>query len=88
MMTELQKYIADNSYLEVLPDNSQYTNRLEIKSESSNRIYIVAQRISDKEWTCSCPGWIRARNGHLNRTCKHLKAIQPLLEKAKELKLI
>lgn len=80
-MTELQKYISKNTDLEILPDNDQYTNRFEIKSESSNRIYVIAQRKSDNEWTCSCPSWIRARNGHSNRTCKHLTSLQPLLEK-------
>lgn len=77
-MTELQKYIAKNSYLEVLPDNSQWTNRFEIKSESSNRIYIVAQKISDKTWGCSCMGWRRYRK------CKHLDTIQPILEQAEQ----
>lgn len=81
-MTELQKYIAKNTDLEILPDNSQYTNRFEIKSESSNRIYIVAQRISDGEITCSCPGWIRSRNGV--RSCKHVNTIKPLLRSAEE----
>lgn len=53
----------------VLPDKGQYTNRFEIRSSSSNRIYIVAQHITGRWWSCSCPGWISHRN------CKHLKAL-------------
>lgn len=42
---------------------------------------VIAQRKSDGIFCCSCPGWIRARNGHSNRICKHIKILQPLLEK-------
>lgn len=49
-----------------LPDNGQWTNRFEIKSESSNRIYIVAQNKSSGQWGCSCPGYLTKRK------CKHL----------------
>jgi len=80
-MTELQKYIARNTNLEILPDNGQYTNRFEIKSESSNRLYVIAQRKSDGVFCCSCPGWIRARNGHSDRTCKHITSLQPMLNR-------
>lgn len=83
-MTDLQKYIVANSDLEILPDNAQYTNRFEIKSGSSNRIYTMAQRKSDGVLTCDCPGWRNARNGHLNRTCKHVKILQPLLSEAEK----
>jgi hypothetical protein len=50
----------------LLPDNQQWTNRFEIKSASSSRLYTIAQRKSDQSWGCSCPGWKRHRN------CKHL----------------
>ena len=53
----------------VLPDNSQWTNRFEIKSASSNRVYVVAQHKTSRYWACSCPGWIRFRK------CKHLATI-------------
>lgn len=52
-----------------LPDNDQWENRFEIKSETSNRIYIVAQHKTLRHWGCSCPAW-RTR-----RVCKHLRAI-------------
>lgn len=52
-----------------LPDNGQYTNRFEIRSETSSRVYVVAQHKTSRWWACSCPGWIRTRN------CKHLKAL-------------
>lgn len=61
----------------VLADNDRYTNRVEIRSQSSSRLYIVAQNKKSKEWSCSCPGWIFPRNGV--RSCKHLKAMMPLL---------
>jgi len=59
--------IPRNSSL--LPDNTQYTNRFEIFSESSDRVYIVAQHKTGRHWTCGCSGWIRHRN------CKHLGAL-------------
>lgn len=57
----------------LLPDNAAYTNRFEIRSASSSRVYVVAQRKTDGTMTCGCMGWIRHRN------CKHLKAIAPRL---------
>jgi hypothetical protein len=47
----------------------QWANRIEVKSSSSSRVYIVAQRVSTGLWECSCPGW-KSR-----RKCKHLKAM-------------
>jgi hypothetical protein len=58
--------VKDNA---VLPDNSQWKNRFHVKSESSNNLYVVAQRKSDDSWGCECPGW------RTHRTCKHLKAM-------------
>ena len=57
-----------------LPNNTLYKNRFEIKSETSNRLYVIAQRKSDGGLTCSCLGWI------FNRNCKHIKTIEPLLK--------
>jgi hypothetical protein len=51
------------------PDNAAWTNRFEIKSESSDRLYRIAQNKSRGYWACSCPGWIS------RRCCKHLKAL-------------
>lgn len=55
-----------------LPDNDQWGNRFEIESESSDRIYIVAQNKSTGVWGCSCPAW-RTR-----RYCKHLRTLNLL----------
>jgi len=52
-----------------LPDNNTYINRFEIKSSSSNRIYVIAQSKKGRWWSCSCPGWIR------HRKCRHLEAM-------------
>lgn len=63
----------------LLPDNDRYTNRLEIRSRHSSRLYIVAQNKATGAWSCSCPGWISRRH------CKHLTVMTPglrLLEKA------
>ena len=49
-----------------LPDNTLWQNRFEIRSETSNRIYIVSQNKSSLNWACSCPGYVR------HRVCKHL----------------
>lgn len=53
----------------LLPDNKMYTNRFEIHSQSSDRVYVVAQNKSGRWWSCSCFGWIRYRY------CKHLEAL-------------
>lgn len=66
----------------MLPDNDQWENRFEIRSESSNRVYIVAQNIKRRHWGCSCPGY------KIHRKCKHLEAIGlPAYEKPYEAKL-
>src|SRR5262249_4085132 len=46
--------------------DNQWVNRTEIKSETSNRVYVVAQHAEKRFWGCSCPGWRR------HRRCKHL----------------
>lgn len=53
-----------------LPDNDQWTNRFEIKSASSSRLYIVSQNIKTSLWACSCPGW------KIHRKCKHIQSVQ------------
>jgi len=52
-----------------LPDNDQWQNRFEVRSETSNRIYVIAQNKTKRFWGCSCMGWKRFR------TCKHLAAV-------------
>ena len=60
----------------MLPDTAQWINRFEIQSESSNRIYVIAQNKEKRHWACSCPAW-RTR-----RKCKHLETLNlPLFEK-------
>jgi hypothetical protein len=49
--------------------NNTWINRIEIKSESSNRIYVVSQHVSKRYWACSCPGW------RAHRKCKHLERL-------------
>lgn len=69
--------IAAQLGTELLPDNGSHKNRMEIHSETSSRVYIVAQNnrhgVDHGRWECSCMGWIRHRN------CKHLKAMVPSL---------
>jgi hypothetical protein len=52
-----------------LPDNDQWQFRFEIRSESSNRVYTIAQNKKKKHWGCSCPGYKRYRK------CKHLQSM-------------
>ncbi len=49
-----------------LPENGQWDNRFEIRSESSNKIYTIARNKKSGKWGCSCFGYLRHRN------CKHL----------------
>ena len=64
---------------ELLPDKGVWTNRIEIRSESSDRLYVVSQHKETAEWGCSCPAWIIKKPGK-PRTCKHLQVMTPLLE--------
>jgi len=73
MDNQLERVIKSRG-MTVLPDTPQWINRFEIESESSNRIYVIAQRANRTEWGCSCPGWKRFRK------CKHLNTIMPLLK--------
>lgn len=67
---------------QILPDNGQWKNRIEIKSSSSNRVYVVSQNKAKGHWGCSCPGW------KAHRTCKHLKALGlPSYEKPFEIEV-
>ncbi|MDR2272033.1 MAG: hypothetical protein LBF27_14100 [Sphingobacterium sp.] len=52
-----------------LPDNDQWQFRFEVESETSDRVYIIAQNKKRKHWGCSCPGWKRFKQ------CKHLQAL-------------
>lgn len=49
-----------------LPDNDQWTSRFQIRSESSNRIYVVAKNKKSGKFGCSCPAYCS------RRYCKHL----------------
>ena len=66
-----------------LPDKGQWQNRFEIESESSNRVYVIAQHKTERHWGCSCPGW------RIRRHCKHLNALGlPCHEQPFEVNLI
>ena len=57
-----------------LPDNNQWTDRIQIRSETSSRLYVVARRKGTNNWACSCFGW------KAHRHCKHLSTMIPLLK--------
>jgi hypothetical protein len=46
-----------------------WVNRTEIKSATSDRVYVVSQHRARRFWGCSCPGW------RAHRRCKHLTAL-------------
>jgi hypothetical protein len=66
-----------------LPDLEQWQFRFNVQSETSDRLYTIAQHKTKKHWGCSCPGW------KAHRTCKHLKALNiPGHEKPYEINLV
>lgn len=68
---------------QLLPPNAQWKNRIEVKSSSSNRKYVVSQNKAKKHWGCSCPGWCNRRK------CKHLTALGlPHFEKPMNVKVV
>jgi len=52
-----------------MSENSTWINRMEIRSETSDRIYVVSQHATKRFWGCSCPGW------RAHRRCKHLEQL-------------
>ncbi len=64
--SEQQKNQSKN---QLLADNGQWESRFKIPSETSNRVYVIAQHKTKRHWGCSCPGWKRHRH------CKHLKEL-------------
>jgi hypothetical protein len=62
----------------LLPDNATHTHRMQIASQSSDRMYIVAKSKTGGDWQCSCPRWI------FKRTCKHLDAMRSVLNQIDE----
>src|ERR1017187_8117740 len=69
---------------ELLPDTETHILRISVKSESSNRKYIVSKRDSSGNFECSCPGWTMHSP---RRNCKHLNAMVPALEEVQKLLL-
>jgi len=68
---------------ELLPDSKTHKLRVEIKSSSSNKKYIVSRRDTEvKQWECECLGW---RMHTPRKPCKHLKAMIPVLEQIQKL---
>ena len=59
----------------LLPDSDTWLNRFQVKSATSSRLYVIAQRRSDNVWGCSCPGWVNYRK------CKHLTDVLQRLSK-------
>lgn len=62
----------------LLPDNDRWTNRFQVKSASSDSLYVIAQQRADGVWGCSCPGWRH------HRRCKHLTDVLQRLTKLAE----
>lgn len=78
MSNDLAILIRRAGGLGVLPDNKTHTNRFEIPSSSSSRVYTIAMRVSTGEWECSCPGWVLKKPGR-PRGCQHLTAMGSVL---------
>jgi hypothetical protein len=60
------------SKLTILPDSAVWVKRMEVKSASSGKTYVVSQNARTMEWGCSCPGW------RFHRKCKHTAALAAL----------
>lgn len=63
--------------VDLLADNSQYTNRFNLTSGSSGNVYLVAQRIYNPKsgkggwWACDCPSYKFGKRGA--KVCKHMR---------------
>ena len=71
---------------ELLPDTDKYRFRMDIPSETSDRIYKVSQNIDKGFYACGCPAWIFQKAAPQDRKpCKHLLAILPVLKQLNKL---
>jgi len=52
-----------------MAENNNWINWTEIRSETSDRVYVVSQHAIKRYWGCSCPGW------RAHRQCKHLEQL-------------
>jgi SWIM zinc finger len=60
----------------VLGDTDRYKHRVQIRSESSDRLYTVSWDTAVSKWKCGCP------SGISRGCCKHLDAMIPALDRA------
>lgn len=68
-----------------LEDNRTHFNRFQIRSSTSKRLYILAQRRSTQNWECSCPKWrFKLKSGR--RSCKHLSALNLPADRVEDLR--
>lgn len=69
MANELAKYSKQS--VQIFPDTDRYKCRFTVKSESSDRLYMISFDAAQGAgyWTCSCRGNIA------HGQCKHLTAI-------------
>lgn len=82
-LTELNKVLQEID-AELLPDSPTHKLRIKIKSETSNREYVVSKRDTYiSQWECSCPGWTRH---YPRKNCKHLNVMVPALEEIQQLR--
>jgi len=60
-----------------LHDNDQWQNRFQIHSETSNRVYVVAQHKQKRHWGCSCPATARADAANTSKrlACRRMKPL-------------
>jgi len=72
---------AQNGWV-MKPDTTTHVNRMDIRSATSNNLYTVSQTRRGGIWMCECLGYRRNRtfDAQGRRSCKHLKAILPVIE--------
>lgn len=70
------------------PETARMKNTMYFPSSKYGHLYTVGFDTTRNEWTCTCPGWLIARNGDKNRKCKHLLSIASAIggEQGKRLK--
>ncbi len=71
----------------LLPDDPKFprfTHRLQVRSSSSDNLYVVSWNKVSQEWGCSCMGWIRNHGRFPGYQCQHLKPMVPALEAARK----
>jgi hypothetical protein len=83
----IRRILSDELDCAILPDTKTHVNRFLVRSEKSDRTYVVSQRRGKRKWLCGCFDFLVNRKQKSN--CKHLRPmVKTLRALQKEVKAL